>query len=96
MRSLNPPPAPPQVRADTPFSRIIKVLAERLKLEAAEVVLTVDASFAGGGEVVRDDETPAELGLHDGACIHIQAPQGPRAQPGAPRAQAVSMLRTRC
>ncbi|KAK3255866.1 hypothetical protein CYMTET_34976, partial [Cymbomonas tetramitiformis] len=56
------------------------------------VCLTVDASYKNGGEVVCDDDTPNELGLLDGACIHIQCLQtGNAAAAAAAAATAATM-----
>ena len=60
-----------KVRSDTPFSKIAEALAQRLRLDASRVRLTVDAAHENGGEWVCPDDTPAELGLIDGSVVHI-------------------------
>ena len=77
-----PPTSPPRidldelyvsvkVRTDTPFAKIAEALAQRLRLDASRVRLTVDAAYENGGEWVSPEDTPAELGLVDGSVVHI-------------------------
>jgi hypothetical protein len=39
---------------------------------AACTQLSVDATAAQGGEILQHDDTPREMGLQDGCCIHVQ------------------------